>query len=148
MYLYAVIIEDTCRVSFRPRIQLHGSSSSNCSGDGEELTYASGTGPKEKTSLSKLYDVMHSENSQLSHEHVIGNIVALVLAGMDTTFKTLAYVLYCSPDGTPKGASGRSYRRRLEGRHFARSVRTLAPLKAIFTISPPHVQRALYHASG
>jgi cytochrome P450 len=65
------------------------------SGDGEESTDASGgTSPKKKTFLSKLYDVMHSEKTQLSRERVIGNIVTLFLAGTDTTSKTLAYALY------------------------------------------------------
>jgi cytochrome P450 len=69
-----------------------GSTSSG--GDGEESTDASGTSPKKKTFLSKLYDVMHSEKTQLSRERVIGNIVTLFMAGTDTTSKTLAYALY------------------------------------------------------
>jgi cytochrome P450 len=69
-----------------------GSSSSG--GDGEESTDASGTSPTKKFFLSKLYDVMHSEKTQLSRERVIGNIVTLFLAGTDTTSKTLAYALY------------------------------------------------------
>jgi cytochrome P450 len=69
----------------------HGSSSGSPDG---ESTDASGTSPKKKTFLSKLYDVMHSEKTPLSHERVIGNIVTLFLTGTDTTSKTLAYALY------------------------------------------------------
>jgi cytochrome P450 len=68
--------------------------SSSSSGDGGESTDTRSTSPKKKTFLSKLYDVMHSEKTQLSHERVIGNIVTLFLAGTDTTSKTLAFALY------------------------------------------------------
>jgi cytochrome P450 len=67
---------------------------SSSSGNGEESTDASSKSPSKKTFLSKLYDVMHSEKTQLSHERVIGNIVTLFLAGTDTTSKTLAFALY------------------------------------------------------
>jgi hypothetical protein len=70
----------------------HGKSSS--SGDGEESVEANGTSPSKKTFLSLLYDAMHSENTKLSHERVIGNIVSLFFAGTDTTSKTLAFALY------------------------------------------------------
>jgi cytochrome P450 len=64
------------------------------SGNGEESTDASSKSPSKKTFLSKLYDVMHSEKTKLSHERVIGNIVTLFMAGTDTTSKTLAFALY------------------------------------------------------
>jgi cytochrome P450 len=67
---------------------------SSSSGNGEESKEASSTSPSKKTFLSKLFDVMHSEKTQLSHERVIGNIVTLFLAGTDTTSKTLAFALY------------------------------------------------------
>jgi cytochrome P450 len=68
--------------------------SSSGSGNGEESKDASSTSSSKKTFLSKLYDVMHSEKTKLSHERVIGNIVTLFLAGTDTTSKTLAFALY------------------------------------------------------
>jgi cytochrome P450 len=68
--------------------------SSSSSGNGEESTDTSSSSPKKKTFLSKLYDVMHSEKTKLSHERVIGNIVTLFMAGTDTTSKTLAFALY------------------------------------------------------
>jgi cytochrome P450 len=64
------------------------------SGNGEESSDASSKSPSKKTFLSKLYDVMHSEKTQLSRERVIGNIVTLFMAGTDTTSKTLAFALY------------------------------------------------------
>jgi cytochrome P450 len=68
--------------------------STSSSHDGEESTAASGTSPQKKTFVSKLYDAMHSEKTQLSRERVIGNILTLFMAGTDTTSKTLAYALY------------------------------------------------------
>jgi cytochrome P450 len=67
---------------------------SSRSGNGEESKDTSSKSPCKKTFLSKLYDVMHSEKTKLSHERVIGNIVTLFLAGTDTTSKTLAFALY------------------------------------------------------
>lgn len=69
-------------------------SSNSGDGDGKESKESSTTSPKKKTLLSKLYDVMHSEKTKLSHERVIGNIVTLFMAGTDTTSKTLAFALY------------------------------------------------------
>jgi cytochrome P450 len=71
-----------------------GSSNGDGKGNGEESKDASSGSSSKKTFLSKLYDVMHSEKTKLSHERVIGNIVTLFLAGTDTTSKTLAFALY------------------------------------------------------